>query len=201
MTGIKAAPSLSPGAKWRENREKVAELGRQGFRVSSLTQRQCRQRMPIFVFRRPLSNSQLQNRSPEPFFRASHWRAPFSRGRYRRCTVRIKNIAWHRFLRGCQTYPCLPRNRAPSVRINLAIISMAIPIPTRATATSHKRIRGSTTTATPKIMSTLPATISPNPDRGLAIIPLHVSAIGHIGNEADSAIVSSIRFEKHIEFD
>ncbi|MDH3413223.1 MAG: hypothetical protein OEM98_12115 [Gammaproteobacteria bacterium] len=51
------------------------------------------------------------------------------------------------------------------------------------------------------MMSTLPATISPNPDRGLTIIPLQVSAIGHIGNEADPAIVSSIRFEKHIEFD
>jgi len=48
-------------------------------------------------------------------------------------------------------------------------------------------------------MRTIPGTINAKPENGLSIIPLHVSAIGHIGIGTDSAIVSSVYFETRTE--
>jgi hypothetical protein len=50
------------------------------------------------------------------------------------------------------------------------------------------------TTATPKIMNKIPGTMNIIPDIGFAIMPPHVSAIGHIVIGVVSAIVLSICF-------
>jgi hypothetical protein len=71
---------------------------------------------------------------------------------------------------------------------------MEIPIMISANATSQTRIRGSMTTATPKIMNKIPGTMNINPDPRLDIIPLHVSAIGHIVIGVVSVIVFSTCF-------
>jgi len=54
-------------------------------------------------------------------------------------------------------------------------------------------------TATPKMMNKTAGTISAKPDRGFSIIPLHVSAIGHIGIGIGSAIASSVDFRTSTE--
>jgi hypothetical protein len=48
---------------------------------------------------------------------------------------------------------------------------------------------------TPKIMKTTPGIIIQNPEPGFSIIPLHVSAIGHVSIGTVSAIVFSDYFE------
>ena len=82
------------------------------------------------------------------------------------------------------------------LRMNLASIIMARPMTMKATATSQTRIRGSMMTATPRSMSTIPGTIIAKPDSGFFIIPLQVSAIGHIGIGTDSDISSSLSFDE-----
>jgi hypothetical protein len=79
--------------------------------------------------------------------------------------------------------------------MNLASIIMARPMTMKATATSHTRIRGSMMAATPRRMSTIAGTIIVKPDSGFSIIPLQVSAIGHIGIGTDSDISSSLSFD------
>jgi len=54
-------------------------------------------------------------------------------------------------------------------------------------------------TDTPKIMRTIPGINNAKPENGFSIIPLHVSAIGHIGIGTDSAMASSVCIETRNE--
>jgi hypothetical protein len=72
--------------------------------------------------------------------------------------------------------------------MNCAIISIAAPIKISATATIQTKIRGSMITATPRTMRIIPGSMNIVPEPGFSIMPLHVSAIGHIGIGVDSAM-------------
>ncbi len=54
--------------------------------------------------------------------------------------------------------------------------------------------------ATPRTMNISPGIIIHNPDLGFSIIPLHVSAIGHIGIGVDPAIALSVYIENLSQF-
>ena len=100
----------------------------------------------------------------------------------------------------CRTYSCVFWNRFPIFRMKLTIISMATPNTISANATSHTRICGYIMIDTPKITKTTPGIIIQNLEPGFSIIPLHVSAIGHVGTGTVSAIVFSVYFEDLTRF-
>jgi hypothetical protein len=58
----------------------------------------------------------------------------------------------------------------------------------QAAATSHGKMDGQTMISTPRAMNVIPGTSMIKPERGRSIMPLQVSAIGHIGIGAACAI-------------
>lgn len=85
----------------------------------------------------------------------------------------------------------------PILRMKRAIISSIIPIKMNAAAMIHGRIRGSMTTRTPRTMSNRPGMIRVKPEKGISIIPLQTSAIGHVGNGVvcSGIEISTVRIE------
>jgi hypothetical protein len=76
--------------------------------------------------------------------------------------------------------------------MKLIITSIAMPITISAIATSHTRICGKIMIAKPKAMKTTPGIIIHKLEPRFSIIPLQVSAIGHIGIGVVSGIVLPI---------
>ncbi|WP_151613486.1 hypothetical protein [Sinorhizobium alkalisoli] len=89
-------------------------------------------------------------------------------------------------------------SRAPTPRMNLAIISMAPPARMKAAATSHGKTDGQTAINTPRLMNAIPGITITRPESGFSIMPLQVSAIGHFGMGADCAIFHSSSLSSYL---
>jgi hypothetical protein len=77
------------------------------------------------------------------------------------------------------------------LRMKLAIRSIAAPARMDAPPTNHGKRGGQTTINRPTEINVIPGIIITIPERGFSIMPLQVSAIGHMDTGAVCAILAS----------